>query len=391
MRLAESTADVREHVERALRTRADYAGDVVQHGQHFIALLLELGTLGGRHVLRTGQRRRSGHADDFRHVGDVVGVHRHHGLRHRFRPGHETHAPTRHAIGLGQRVDEDHAVAQLGTRLHEVVVADAVEHHAVVDVVGDDPGRVLHQHVGQCGDFVLRIDHAGRVGRVVEQEHAGVFGQRRVQLFGRQLVVLLWRTGQQVHLGAEDFGDVHVAGPIRRGEGDLVTLVQQYFSQVVEDVLGADGGCAVLAGVAVEADALHVLEEGIQQVVGATVAAVLATVVRQRFARRGIDVLAWEEIGNADRETDDVATFGLQALGLLGDFHDRAGLGAAHALGELEHRLGVLRGWIFAGARECASAVEFRSLNRRPTGRPAGAGHPENHRQTMKFGSGSLT
>ncbi|HET7842990.1 MAG TPA: hypothetical protein VFL14_02490 [Xanthomonadales bacterium] len=48
-------------------------------------------------------------------------------------------------------------------------------------------------------------------------------------------------------------------------------------------------------------------------------------------------MFAGQEIRDADREADDVAALGLQALGLFGDDHDRARLGATHPLGKLEH------------------------------------------------------
>ena len=100
-------------------------------------------------------------------------------------------------------------------------------------------------------------------------------------------------------------------------------------------------------GVAGQADLFDVLEERVQQRVAAAVAAVLAGVLRQRVARRGIHVVARQEIRHADRKADDVAAFGLEPLGLFGDQHDRAGLGATHAPGELGHRgnlVGVGRG-----------------------------------------------
>src|SRR3546814_883233 len=49
-------------------------------------------------------------------------------------------------------------------------------------------------------------------------------------------------------------------------------------------------------------------------------------------------MVAGQEVGDADREADDVAAFGLELLGLFGHHHDRTGLGTAHALGELGHR-----------------------------------------------------
>src|SRR5690606_2146435 len=91
------------------------------------------------------------------------------------------------------------------------------------------------------------------------------------------------------------------------------------------------------AAVAGQADVLDVREEGVEQRIAAAVAAVLAGIAFQRLACGGVDVLAGEEVGDPDREADDVAAFGLQALGLLCDRHDRAGLGAADATCELGH------------------------------------------------------
>src|SRR3546814_4729812 len=64
VRLAEGDADVRERVERTLRRRADHAGDRVQRGDHLVALGLELGALGVRHVLRAGQCRHGGRSEE---------------------------------------------------------------------------------------------------------------------------------------------------------------------------------------------------------------------------------------------------------------------------------------------------------------------------------------
>src|SRR3546814_2368725 len=132
--------------------------------------------------------------------------------------------------------------------------------------------------------------------------------------------------------------DVDVAGPVRGGEGETVPFVEQGLAQVVEHVLGADPGRAVGARVTGQADLLDVLEEGVKQFVGTAVAAVLAGVVVQRLARRVVDVVAGQEVGDADRETDDVSAFGLELLGLFGHHHDRTGLGTDHARGDLGHR-----------------------------------------------------
>ena len=187
------------------------------------------------------------------------------------------------------------------------MVADAIEHKAVIDVVADDPGvRILGEHVGQRGDLVLRVDHAGRVRRIVEQEHFRFARQRLVELLGLELVVLLGRARQQGRLRADDVGDVDVGGPVRRRENDLVARIEQRFGEVVQRVLGADADDEVLALVARQAAAFEVLEEGVEQRVAAAIGTVLAAVVGERFACRGVDMLAGQEIRHTDREADDV-------------------------------------------------------------------------------------
>jgi len=80
-----------------------------------------------------------------------------------------------------------------------------------------------------------------------------------------------------------------------------------------------------------------VLDEGVEQRVGTAIAAVLARVVGERFAHRVVHMRARQEIRHADRKADDVAAFGLEPLGFVGNHHDRAGLGATDSLGEFEH------------------------------------------------------
>src|SRR5690606_29317236 len=125
------------------------------------------------------------------------------------------------------------------------------------------------------GDLVLRVDHAGRIGRVVEQEQLGLLRQRRVELRRGELVVLLRRARQQLDVGFQDLADVDIAGPVRRGEREAVARVEQRLAQVVQDVLGTDAGRAVGAGVAGQAYLPDVRQQGIEQFVGTAVAAVL--------------------------------------------------------------------------------------------------------------------
>src|SRR3546814_20897111 len=94
---------------------------------------------------------------------------------------------------------------------------------------------------------------------------------------------------------------------------------------------------AVGARVTGQADLFDVLEEGVKQFIGTAVAAVLAGGVVQRLARLVVDMVAGPEVGDADREADDVAAFGLELLGLFGHHHDRTWMCPAPCLGERGH------------------------------------------------------
>ena len=193
------------------------------------------------------------------------------------------------------------------------------------------------KHIGERGDLVLRIDHAGRVRRVVEQEHPGLARQRLGQLLGPEFVVLLGRARQQRRLRTNDVGDVGVARPVRGRKHDLVARIQQRFGEVVQHLFGADADDEVLALVAVEAAVLQMLQERIEQRLTAAIGTVLTAVVRERLARRSVHMLARQEIRHADREADDVLARRFELLRLLGHGHDRAGLGPAHAFSQQRH------------------------------------------------------
>src|SRR6185437_6066642 len=77
--------------------------------------------------------------------------------------------------------------------------------------------------------------------------------------------------------------------------------------------------------------------DGIEQRGRAAIAAITAAVARHPVAHGLVHVVARQEVGYADREIDDVLAFGLELLRLVGDDHDRAGLGAGGARGELGH------------------------------------------------------
>src|SRR3546814_20026840 len=75
------------------------------------------------------------------------------------------------------------------------------------------------------------------------------------------LVVWFRAARQQQHLGADDVGNVDIAGPVRGRKGDGVAFVEQCFVQVVQHVLGTNPGGAVGAAVTVQPEAMQRSEE----------------------------------------------------------------------------------------------------------------------------------
>ena len=101
------------------------------------------------------------------------------------RADHPANPPAGHGVGLGDAVDDDAAVGDLGhERGHRREGGVAVD-EVLVDLVGHDPEPVLDGPAPDRLDLLGRVDRAGRVRGRDEDEHLGARGAGRLELLDR--------------------------------------------------------------------------------------------------------------------------------------------------------------------------------------------------------------
>ena len=238
-------------------------------------------------------------------------------LDHVSRPDHPAHAPARHGVRLGDPVDHDAAVGELGDgHGHGTELRVAVD-QVFVDLVGDDPDPPFHRPLADRLDLGRGVDRAAGVGRGHEDQRLGLVGDELVELSHAGAVAggLVGRDldhdapAQVHHLG--------VRGPERCGQQYFVTAVQQGRERVVqrlfapvadEHLVGGDRQAGVPGGLGSDGLAQRGLTGGRGVPVALGVAG---------GDDGGLDdVVGGGEVRLACAETDDRATLRLHRLGL---------------------------------------------------------------------------
>ena len=316
-RATEQTLDVRVAVERTLRLDGGDAGDVVEHAVHRDGAALER--------LAHHRHRRQVAADRFerrrlRHVGDVRGAVRlvvDRGLHHVGRADHPADAPAGHRVRLGDAVDDDALVGELGHHGGHADEAVVAVHEVLVDLVGEHPHALLDGPAADGLDLLGRVDGAARVVGADEQQHLRARRERGVELLDRDLEAggLVGLHDDRHATGERD--GLGVGGPVRRGADDLVARVAQRGERGEHRVLAAVGD-EHLAGLAAEpAVAQGLRGDGLAQRGQACRRRVLVHLRVAARPHRGLDdVLRRGEVGLAGAEPDDVLALRLQRLGL---------------------------------------------------------------------------
>ena len=98
---------------------------------------------------------------------------------------------------------------------------------AVIDLVGNDIDIAADAHLCKRFQLLFGIDHAGRVGRVIEHERLCFVRNGGLQLLRRHFEML--RLGRRNdHRNAADHADLlGIADPVRRGNNNFVTSIEQ--------------------------------------------------------------------------------------------------------------------------------------------------------------------
>ena len=157
------------------------------------------------------------------------------------RADHPAHPPAGHGVCLGDPVDDDAAVGQLGHLRHDRREQRVAVDQVFVDFVSDDPQAVGVGPLTDRRDLVGRVDRAGRVRRRDEHQDLGPVGPLRLELFdGGQVAGGL--VGQHRHRNAASQPDrFGVSRPVRSGQQHLVTGIEDGRERVVERLLAPIG------------------------------------------------------------------------------------------------------------------------------------------------------
>ena len=174
-----ASAAVDVEVERAARRVAGEPVRLVEDRDAEIAPPLEHRDVVLDERLVTRERLDSGPLADARRPARGLRL----DLRHRrdelLRPRPVADAPSGHAVGLREPVHRQGAPVQVGRDLRHrrkrLVAVDDV----LVDVVGEHPHvRMPAQHLGEPFQILRRVERAGRVARVVEDQPLRLRGDR---------------------------------------------------------------------------------------------------------------------------------------------------------------------------------------------------------------------
>ena len=230
---------------------------------------------------------------------------------------HPAHSPAGHRVGLGDAVEDDGLVGQLGHQLDDVRALRVLVQQVLVDLIRNDPDAVLEGPLADRGELLGRVDAARRVGGRAHEQHLRARGARGLELFDAHLVVLV---GAREHLDggrAGELDDLGVCGPVRGRQDRLVAGAQQR-GECLEDGLlttvGDDdvGGRDLVAGVA-----QGLFCDGLAQRREASGGRVAV----HRGVARGLDcgldnVVGRGEVGFAGAEADHRPAGGLEGLSL---------------------------------------------------------------------------
>ena len=186
------------------------------------------------------QRGLGGHLRDRGGVGGGLRLHVGHGAQDRFGAGRVANAPAGHRIGLGDAVQHQRAVIQIGADIENVDEGHIIQTDVFVHVVRSNQHlRVLAQHCAQGRQFVAGVNRAGGVGRAVDNEQFSLRGDRRFQLRRGDLEALLDTRFDDDRLAICQNHDIRIRHPVRRGDDDFVAWIDDRLRQVEKALLAA--------------------------------------------------------------------------------------------------------------------------------------------------------
>ena len=238
-------------------------------------------------------------------------------LDHVVRSDHPSDAPARHGIGLGDAVDDDALVGQVGhERRHRGELVRSVG-EVFVDLVGDDPDAVFDRPLSDRLDGGRRIHGTRRVVGADEEQRLRSPCTDLLELVDRDLEAALgvrvddhrYAAGQRDRLG--------IRRPVRGRADDLVARIAQGGERGVHRMLATVRDEHLRPQAVEPGVALGLVRDRLFQLGKATSWRVPVVAHLGTGGDRGIDdVLRGREVGLTRAEPDDVLPLGLQGLGL---------------------------------------------------------------------------
>ena len=271
-----------------------------------------------RHVVETagdgGERGALGDVGDVRRgvALEVVG-----GLDDVVGPDHPTHPPPGHGVGLGDTVDDDALLGDVGhQRRHRAELVRPVR-EVLVDLVGDHPHAALDRPLPDRRDLGGCVDRAGRVVGAHEQQDLRALGAGRFELIDGDLEPGLVGGLDHHRRTTRERDGLRVGRPVRGRADHLVARVAQHRERGEHGVLAAVGDEHLAALDAVAAVAQRLGGDRLLQLgkpAGGGVLVVLRVAARRD---RGLDdVLGRREVRLTGAEPDHVLAGGLERLRL---------------------------------------------------------------------------
>ena len=155
--------------------------------------------------------------------------------------GGKAAAPAGHGIALGHAVDDDRVLLYFFAERCDAGEFASVVAEAVVNLVSDDVNIVTQADLRKRFQLFLGVDHAGRVGRVVEHERLRFIRNGGFKLCRRHFEMLRLRRRDDYRNAADHADLLGIANPVRRGYNDLVAGIEQREKSGVQARLGAVG------------------------------------------------------------------------------------------------------------------------------------------------------
>ena len=193
------------------------------------------------------------------------------------------------------------------------------------------------QHVGDLAHFGARAHRAGGIVREVQHHPFGVGRDRRVEVDGPQLEVVVLRARYRHRPGARDGRLVGVGNPSRRGDDHLVTRVHARHQRVVHDLLAAVGDHDLVQRIIEIVVALELALDRLLERLLAVHRRILGVAGQRRLVRRLDGVRRRREVRLARRQADDLDALGAQVAHPAGHGGRGRNLDVAQTLGDFEH------------------------------------------------------